>query len=71
MKFVVILKYRRKIKTISYKKLWDLLIDRDMKKKDLMTLAGISQSFIIKMGHNDTVNTVILATETILPEEQA
>lgn len=28
--------------TISYKKLWKLLIDRDLKKKDLITKAGIS-----------------------------
>ena len=34
---------------ISYKKLWKLLIDRDMKKKDLMALAGVSQSSITKM----------------------
>ena len=27
---------------ISYKKLWKLLIDRDMKKKDLEKAAGIS-----------------------------
>lgn len=40
---------------ISYKKLWKLLIDRDMKKKDLMALAGVSQSSITKMGHNDNV----------------
>ena len=26
---------------ISYKKLWKLLIDKDMKKKDLQQLAGI------------------------------
>ena len=45
---------------ISYKKLWKLLIDRDMKKKDLMALAGVSQSSITKMGHNDNVNTEVL-----------
>ena len=44
----------------SYKKLWKLLIDRDMKKKDLMALAGVSQSSITKMGHNDNVNTEVL-----------
>ena len=69
---------------ISYKKLWKLLIDRDMKKKDLMALAGDSQSSITKMGHNDNVNTEVLVkiclalncdlgdiAEIILPEEQA
>ena len=28
---------------ISYKKLWKLLIDRDMKKKELMAISGVSQ----------------------------
>ena len=45
---------------ISYKKLWKLLIDRDMKKKDLVALSGISQSSITKMGKNENVNTDIL-----------
>ena len=67
---------------ISYKKLWKLLIDRDMKKKDLMALAGVSQSSITKMGRNDNVNTEVLVriclalncdlgdiAEIILPEE--
>ena len=67
---------------ISYKKLWKLLIDRDMKKKDLMAPAGVSQSSITKTGHNDNVNTEVLVkicfalncdigdiAEIILPEE--
>ena len=45
---------------ISYKKLWKLLIDRDMKKKDLVALSGISQSSITKMGKNKNVNTDVL-----------
>ena len=45
---------------ISYKKLWKLLIDRDMKKKDLVVLSGISQSSITKMGKNENVNTDVL-----------
>ena len=45
---------------ISYKKLWKLLIDRDMKKKDLMELSGISQSSITKMGKNENVYTDVL-----------
>jgi putative transcriptional regulator len=45
---------------ISYKKLWKLLIDRDMKKKDLQTLAGISSASITKLGKNENVNTDIL-----------
>ena len=47
-------------KVISYKKLWKLLIDKDLKKKDLPALAGISKSSITKLGHNDPVNTEIL-----------
>lgn len=42
---------------ICYKKLWKLLIDKDMKKSDLLAVAGISRSSITKMGHNENVNT--------------
>lgn len=45
---------------ISYKKLWKLLIDRDMLKKDLAQLAGISTASIAKLGRNENVNTDIL-----------
>ena len=45
---------------ICYKKLWKLLIDKDLKKKDLICLAGISQSSLTKMGKKQNVNTDIL-----------
>ena len=45
---------------ISYKKLWKLLIDKDMKKKDLATCAGISNTSIAKLAKNENVNTDIL-----------
>ncbi|MEA4885062.1 MAG: helix-turn-helix transcriptional regulator [Clostridia bacterium] len=45
---------------ISYKKLWKLLIDRDLKKKDLRQMAGISASSITKLGKDENVNTEIL-----------
>jgi len=45
---------------ISYKKLWKLLIDKDMKKKDLRERAGISSSLIAKLGKNENVTTDIL-----------
>jgi DNA-binding Xre family transcriptional regulator len=48
------------IMAISYKKLWKLLIDRDMKKKDLMAISGVSQSSVTKMGKNENVNTEVL-----------
>ena len=45
---------------ISYKKLWKMLIDREMKKKDLAELAGISTTSNAKIGKNENVNTDIL-----------
>ena len=45
---------------ISYKKLWKLLIDKDMKKKDLQQLAEISSASITKLGKNENVNTEII-----------
>lgn len=46
--------------SVSYKKLWKLLIDKDMKKKELCAIAGISQSSITKMVNNGHVSTEIL-----------
>ena len=45
---------------VSYKKLWKLLIDKDIKKKDLSTKAGISPATITKMGKNGHVTTEVL-----------
>ena len=45
---------------ISYKKLWKLLIDRDLKKKDLREMAGISPSTIAKIGRNENINTEVI-----------
>ncbi len=44
----------------SYKRLWKLLIDKDMKKKDLAAAAGISTFTISKMGKGENVTTEIL-----------
>lgn len=46
---------------VSYKKLWKLLIDKDMKKKDLCAKAGISTASVTKMGKNGHVTTEVLA----------
>lgn len=46
--------------TVSYKKLWKTLIDKDIKKKDLSTMAGISPATITKMGKNGHVTTEVL-----------
>ena len=45
---------------VSYKKLWKLLIDKDMKKEDLRIKAGISTNTMAKLGKNENVNTDIL-----------
>ena len=45
---------------VSYKKLWKLLIDRDMKKKDLAELAGISSFTISTMNAGNNVTVEIL-----------
>lgn len=45
---------------ITYKKLWKLLIDKNLKKRDLQTLANVSGSSIAKLGRNENVNTDIL-----------
>lgn len=46
---------------VSYKKLWKLLIDRDMKKKDLAEQANLSTYTINKLNRGDNVNTDTLA----------
>jgi putative transcriptional regulator len=45
---------------VSYKKLWKLLIDKDMYKKDLQKMAGITSNVIAKMGKNQAVSTDVL-----------
>lgn len=46
--------------SVSYKKLWKLLIDKDMKKKDLRETSGISTASMAKLGKNENVSTDIL-----------
>ena len=45
---------------ISYKKLWKLLIDKDIKKQDLMAATGISTTTMTKLNKGRNVNTDIL-----------
>ena len=45
---------------VSYKPLWKLLIDKDMKKKDLCEVAGISPASVTKMGKGGHVTTETL-----------
>ena len=46
---------------VSYKKLWKLLIDKNMKKKDLRIATGMTTTALAKLGKNEHVNTEILA----------
>lgn len=45
---------------VSYKKLWKLLIDKDMKKKDLRDATGLSSVSIAKLGKNENVGVDVL-----------
>ena len=46
--------------SVNYKKLWKLMIDRKLMKKDLITLAGISTNAMAKMGKEENVSTEVL-----------
>lgn len=45
---------------VSYKKLWKLLIDKDMNKTDLAKKAGISTYTVTKLAKNQSVNVSAL-----------
>lgn len=44
----------------SYNKLFKLLIDKGIKKKELCEMAEISATSIAKLGHGSNVNTEVL-----------
>ena len=46
--------------SVSYKKLWKLLIDKDMKRKDLRKVTGISTSSMAKLSKNENLTTDVL-----------
>ena len=48
------------MKKISYKKLWKLLIDKDLNKQTLSQVANISASTLTKMSKGETVNIEML-----------
>ena len=45
---------------ISYKRLFKLMIDKNMKKKDLRTLTGVSYSTLLKMENGEYVSLDVL-----------
>lgn len=54
--------YRKGVRFMqfNYNKLWKILIDKGMIKKDLMALAGITSSTMAKLGKNQTVSMEVL-----------
>lgn len=47
--------------SISYKKLWHILLDKDLKKKDFAEMAGVSTYTINKLNRNENVTVEVLA----------
>ena len=45
---------------VSYKKLWKLLIDRDMTKTEMRKRSGISTGALAKLGKNENVSMEVL-----------
>ena len=45
---------------ITYKKLWKLLIDKNMNKGDLQKVAGLSASSVAKLSKGENVQTDLL-----------
>lgn len=46
--------------TVNYKKLWKILIDRNMLKKDLRIASGVTTNAMVKLGKNENVSTEVL-----------
>lgn len=47
--------------SVSYKKLFKLLIDKDLKKKELREMAGIGNSTMTKLANNENVTMEVMA----------
>lgn len=52
--------YEVNLMGVSYKKLFKLLIDRDLRKKDLQEMTGLSSATITKMAKNENVNIEVV-----------
>lgn len=46
--------------TVNYKKLWKILIDRNMLKKDLRIASGVTTNSMAKLSKNENVSTEVL-----------
>lgn len=45
---------------VCYKKLWKLLIDKNMNKTELRRMTGITTTALAKLGRNENVNTAVI-----------
>lgn len=54
--------------SISYNKLWKLLIDKGMKKTELVKLSGITSNAMAKMGRNESVQVGTLGKGCARPQ---
>ena len=52
--------FERYCMTVSYNKLWKLLIDKNMKQKELGEAAGISNTLLAQLGKNENVTVEVL-----------
>ena len=57
----IVIKERRHMMTISYNKLWKLMIDKNINKTKLREEAGISSNAMAKLGKNESVQLEVLA----------
>jgi DNA-binding Xre family transcriptional regulator len=47
-------------KTISFNKLWKILIDKKMNKRDLKRISGVSTTSIAKLSKGESITTAVL-----------
>ncbi|MCI7552048.1 MAG: helix-turn-helix transcriptional regulator [Arcanobacterium sp.] len=47
-------------RSVTYKRLWKLLIDKDLQKQDLRHMTGLSGATIAKLGRDENVTTTVL-----------
>lgn len=54
------MKWGIEMKKASYKKLWKLMIDRDINKKTLAEMSQVSLSTLAKMNRGESMNVEVL-----------
>lgn len=45
---------------VNYKNLWKILIDKNLKRKDLIDISGVSANTLAKMSKNELVSLEVL-----------